>query len=413
MTEIPGRAVVTDPAADIRDRIAAASGVAELPDKIWFQRTAAAVIEPGRCVGCGGCIAACPSQSIGIAADGRPTLVRMCTGCAACWDYCPLGGLRTERLNRVDGPQTGQDDEIGPLVGAFSARARTPVSGVQDGGAVTAILVELLGQGVIDGAIVTRRRDAFEGEAILARSADEIRSAAGSVYDQGYPLALLNRPLPDGVRRLAMVGTPCQISALRALQRYPWPYRRTAAGAVVLAIGLFCTRSFDPIRLAQALAATGLDLSRVDRLDIRGGRLIVLDADGAMLAIRRVSEFGGAALGGCAECTDFAALGGDLAVGNQGSPAGLTTVLVRSEAGAAAWERASTAVECGPPPDLAVVARAVRRNRRAAERQLYRGYAPEGPLWISYGEHRAAYEATDRCPLAPPAHRSQHYEQSC
>ena len=141
MTEVPRPDVVTDPAADVRDRIAAASGVAELPDKIWFQRTAAAVIEPGRCVGCGGCIAACPSQSIGIAADGRPTLIRMCTGCAACWDYCPLGGLRTERLNHVAGPRPDEDDEIGPLAGAFSARARTPVRDAQDGGAVTAVLV--------------------------------------------------------------------------------------------------------------------------------------------------------------------------------------------------------------------------------------------------------------------------------
>ncbi|MFV2063946.1 MAG: Coenzyme F420 hydrogenase/dehydrogenase, beta subunit C-terminal domain [Chloroflexota bacterium] len=413
MTEYQGKTVGPDPAMDVRDQIATSSGVAELPDKIWFQRTAAAVIEPGRCVGCGGCIAACPSQSIGIATDGRPTLIRMCTGCAACWDYCPLGGLRTERLNHVDETPTDEQAALGPLTGAFTARARTSVPGAQDGGVVTALLVELLEQGVIDGAIVTRRHDAFSGEAILACSADEIRSAAGSVYEQSYPLALLNRPLPEGVRRLALVGTPCQISVLRALQRYPWQYRQSAADAVVLTVGLFCTRSFDPDRLRQALAATGLDLGRVDRLDVRDGQLVALDADGAVLAERPVSDFGDAALAGCAECTDFAALAGDLAVGNQGSPPRFTTVLVRSEVGADAWQRVSGSMELGSPPDLAVVARAAGRDQRAAVRQLHRGYAPEGPLWVSYSEHRAAYEGTDRCPVAPPPFRTQHYEESC
>ena len=43
-----------------------------------------------------------------------------------------------------------------------------------------------------------------------------------------------------------------------------------------------------------------------------------------MLGVQPVREFDGAALGGCAECTDFAALGADLAVGNPGSP-GLTS----------------------------------------------------------------------------------------
>lgn len=429
MTVARERLVVGDVVLDVRDRVAAASGVPELPDKIWFQRTAAAVIEPGRCVGCGGCVAACPSRSIDIDAEGQPTLVRMCTGCSACWDYCPLSGLRTERLSRLDGfangtgqgsadgpaddPQPGAHDAIGPLIGAYSARAREPIAGAQDGGAVTALLVALMERGDIDGAIVTRRLSAFEGEAILALSVDEIRAAAGSVYQQSHPLALLNRPLPDGVRRLALVGTPCQLSVLRALQRYTWPYRQTAAGAVVLTVGLLCTRSFEPGRLARAVAALGVDLRRVGRLDVSAGRLHILATDGTELAVRPIGDFEAAALRGCAECPDFAALAADIAVGNQGSPPGFTTVLLRSEAGATAWDGARTALEIGPPPNLAVLARAARRDAVNAERHLHRGHDPDAPLWVTYSEHLAAYERTDRGPIPPPPHRSQHYEQSC
>jgi ferredoxin len=66
-----------DPARDVRDDIMDVGGVPEMLDKIWFHKTASAVIDADRCVGCGACIAACPSKSIGIGSDGLPTLVRM------------------------------------------------------------------------------------------------------------------------------------------------------------------------------------------------------------------------------------------------------------------------------------------------------------------------------------------------
>ena len=89
-------------------------------DKIWFHKTASAVIDADRCVGCGACIAACPSKSIGIGSDGLPTLVRMCTGCSACWDYCPMAGFRPEKLNHQN-----PEDPVGPGPGGgLGPRAR-------------------------------------------------------------------------------------------------------------------------------------------------------------------------------------------------------------------------------------------------------------------------------------------------
>ena len=71
-SEVP----IVDPARDVRDDIMDAYGVPEMLDKIWFHKTASAVIDADRCVGCGACIAACPSKSIGVGSDGLPTLVR-------------------------------------------------------------------------------------------------------------------------------------------------------------------------------------------------------------------------------------------------------------------------------------------------------------------------------------------------
>ncbi len=414
------RSPLGDPAADLRDEIALAGGVPELPDKIWFHKTAAAVIDAGRCVGCGGCIAACPSRSIGVAEDGKPTLVKMCTGCSACWDYCPLAGLRTEALHTyatdASGSRAAGDTavpiELGRIDSAWSVTGRTRAAEVQDGGAVTALLCQLLSTGFIDGAIVTRRIDAFHGEPFLATSPEEVRAAAGSVYHQSHPLTVLNEPLPNGVARIAFVGTPCQVSVLRALQRFPWKYRRSSAGAAVLAIGLFCTRSFEPDKLEEAVGAAGVATSQAARVDVRDGDLVVRSATTELLR-RPVKEFHAASLKGCDECADFTGLGADLAVGNLASEPGRSTVLVRTEAGRDAWEAVTRALDVRPLEDLSPVVRAAARDRNRAVRSLARPFDPEGPLWTSYTEHLDLYAGGERSVQAPAKFRSHHFEVTC
>ncbi|MEX0991247.1 MAG: Coenzyme F420 hydrogenase/dehydrogenase, beta subunit C-terminal domain [Actinomycetota bacterium] len=407
----------TDPAADKRDEVAIASRVPEPDDKIWFHKTASAVIDAGRCVGCGGCIAACPSRSISVGSDGKPTLTKMCTGCSACWDYCPVAGLRVERLQKLcadadPGDDEGMGDGAGPVLAAYSARAATPHRG-QDGGFVTALLQELLAAGEIDAAIVSKREDAFRATTIIATTPEEIEHAAGSVYHQSEPLAVLNRPMPAGIRRIAYVGTPCQISVLRALQRYPWPLRDDAAPKVVLAIGLFCTRSFDPFELMKLLVERGEDVGRIERLDIREGKLSVRDADGTRRELGPIKRFRDASLKGCDECADFTGNLADLSVGNVGSDPGASTVLVRTEAGMKAWAIVEEHLGSRAIADLGSVWKMQDRNRDAAVAALSRDYDPYGPLWIRYGSHLEDYLDTDRAPQPAPPFRSHHFDVSC
>src|SRR5215216_1988857 len=99
----------------IRDEM---NDIDEAPGKVWFWELERAVIDAGRCVECGVCIAACPSDSLGIGADNLPKLVKMCTGCSLCWDFCPRGGLRYEALGEV--MAGGQPDEQWTLNGSVA-----------------------------------------------------------------------------------------------------------------------------------------------------------------------------------------------------------------------------------------------------------------------------------------------------
>jgi coenzyme F420 hydrogenase subunit beta len=403
-SEVP----IVDPARDVRDDIMDAYGVPEMLDKIWFHKTASAVIDADRCVGCGACIAACPSKSIGVGSDGLPTLVRMCTGCSACWDYCPMAGFRPERLNHQS-----EEDPVGPIQEAVSARAVERPDGAQDGGAVTALLTKLMERGHIDAVIMTQKLDAFVGSPILATSPEQIRTGAGSVYHQSEALAVLNERAPANVERIAFVGTPCQISGLRAIQKFPWERRETLAQKVVLAIGLFCTRSFDPKKLIPMVAGEGVNLGKVKKIDIREGKLVAAGEGGEELMKKPVKDFHAASLKGCDECADFAALGADMVVGNIGSEPGTSTVLIRTDAGMEAWVKAAGAFEDAPIDDLSAVKRLALRNLDRAKKNLQREYDPEASMWVSYTEHLEDYEGTEREAAPPPPFRSHHYTVAC
>jgi coenzyme F420 hydrogenase subunit beta len=91
------------------------NGIPEPPGKVWFWELEAGVIHADRCIECGTCIAVCPSNSIGIDEDTNlPELVKMCTGCSLCWDFCPRGGLRYEALWPPSTTTAGEDAAVLP-----------------------------------------------------------------------------------------------------------------------------------------------------------------------------------------------------------------------------------------------------------------------------------------------------------
>src|SRR5215207_671469 len=139
--------------------------IAEAPGKVWFWDLERAVIDADRCVQCGVCVAACPTDSIGIGSDDLPTLVKMCTGCSLCWDFCPRGGLQYEATWKLGSARQCEDNNsgaepsfkitgngessrsvegIGHVHESLSARVDPMIEGAQDGGVVSALLISLL-----------------------------------------------------------------------------------------------------------------------------------------------------------------------------------------------------------------------------------------------------------------------------
>jgi coenzyme F420 hydrogenase subunit beta len=394
------------------------NGIAEPPGKVWFWELEAGVIEAQRCIQCGTCVAVCPSNSIGVHEDtGLPELVKMCTGCSLCWDFCPRGGLRYEALWPPSTPAeestqplevksdsadtywklTGAPaaDGLGAVLEQYAVRASVKRDEVQDGGAVTALLSALLAAGEIDGALVSKPSsdpdEPWKGVATIATTPAELAASSGSFYNQTMALAELDLSayaLP-AKPRIAVVGTPCEIQGIRAMQARRWPTGAHRLDAVVLTIALLCTKSFDyeGLMLRELRDRRKIDLDRVSKVDVIRGRMIVEYRDGDVAVDEPVKDFHGAALKGCDECADFLGRSADLSVGSVGSMDGWTSVLVRTERGRLAFQRARPRLDVRSLDDPDALLRLDALDKRIAFRSLERPFDPDAPLFIDYEEH--------------------------
>jgi coenzyme F420 hydrogenase subunit beta len=171
------------------------------------------------CSGCGGCALVAPGR-ITMDYDAQGFLRPRQTGPVSAAEdahiarICPGLGQRVEAGGRRDDVLWGPWLEM-RRGHATDAGLRHAAS---SGGALSALLVHLLDSGAVDGVVQTAADPALPigNVTVLSEDAAAIQAAAGSRYAPSSPLAALE-PHLAGSRRLAFVGKPCDVAALRAL----------------------------------------------------------------------------------------------------------------------------------------------------------------------------------------------------
>jgi len=313
------------------------------------------VQKPGLCHRCGGCVTFCSSVNYGaleLDADGKPRYgeIEKCIECGLCHAICPeIDELEKETRERV-----GWTAPIGRVIETTVARASDPAvrRAATDGGVVTALLLHLLERGRIDGAIVTKQDGPFRRRPFLATTTEEIKQAAGFFFDTSHgmkdfgdrymthsQIEEFDPMLKKGLKRVAFVGTPCQVKSVRRMQTLGL----VPADAVHICLGLFCSGNFtfgeeQRQRLAELGEFAWDDVRKINikddlQLPLRSGqtRRIALDDLDFM---RRHA---------CRYCPDYTAEFADIAFGGIGAEEGWTTVVARSPLGRAALADAAGA----------------------------------------------------------------------
>ena len=297
----------------------------DLKNEVW---------DTGRCSGCGACIAVCPADALSFGegeAKTNPVSNGYCkqatdsVPCGACYAVCP----RTVTKPGVT---------IGDYLELVAAKAAFEIPHKQSGGAVTAILSSALDAGLIDAVVtVTEDRFTLRPSSVIITSSEVLIHQAGSRYSWWVPLlaALKSAVVERKFRRIAVVGVPCAVQALARIRSSENDLLMPYAGAIRIVVGLFCTESFDYTELIQGKLRKDYQLepSDIRKLDVKG-KLEIQKGDGSKVTVP-LAELERCIRPGCHYCTDFTATDADISAGAVGSPAGMTTLIIRTKTGKA------------------------------------------------------------------------------
>jgi len=234
-------------------------------------------------------------------------------------------------------------DVLGNYKSVIAARStdRDILKKAQDGGIVTTLFAYALEEGIIDGAIVAGPSDEpWKPKPAVVTTKAELLAAAGTRYTISPNLSLIKEATRSyGLDRVGIVGTPCQIQAVRKVQLYPIGMR-DVDDKIALALGIFCMENLS----YQALEAIVEDhcnqkMESVTKMDVGKGKFTVYTERGAVsqMPLKLLHKY---VQPGCNVCLDYVANLADISSGSVGSPDGWSTVFVRSTKGNTVWDGA-------------------------------------------------------------------------
>ncbi|XRO77355.1 coenzyme F420-dependent sulfite reductase [Methanocaldococcus sp. 10A] len=282
------------------------------------------IVDSGICARCGTCTIVCPNSILTF--DENPKLIDECLrkGHGMCYDVCPRVSSGKYQI------------KIREKFKEEYYYGKSDIEG-QDGGVVTAFLKYLLENGKIDGAIVVGD-ECWKPVSLVVQNAEDLLKTAKSKYAVST-LDALKKAGEMGLEKVAVVGLPCQINGLRKLQYFPYLAKHDGElgkngkpvklPKIEYLIGLFCTEKFEYNNMKEVLAKHGIDIEKVEKFDIKKGKLLVY-INGEKKEID-LKEF--EICPGCKICRDSDAELADVSIGCVGSPDGYSTVIIRTEKG--------------------------------------------------------------------------------
>ena len=352
-----------------------------------FSDLARDVISLDLCLKCGACVAACPTNALALT-DDKVALKGSCIDCGICYHRCPQLADGETLAGKIFG-EASKTSDIGFFEEAFSVRATSPDirSRCQDGGGVTGLLTALLDSGFIDGSVVMGTRDLpWKPWPKVAKTCQDLLDCAGSKYSPG-PMLLGLRDAVDlySLKEVAVVGTPCQIKAIRLMQTNGTPRRLT--DAIKLCIGIFCGGSYPYEEFFRKViqGELNIDLAEVTKFDIKGRNFIIYQREKPKreISLNSLKQF---VFPPCRVCSDYTAELADVSIGSTGSPSGWSTVILRSPVGQRAFNRARQSQELDiipleeVKPGIEAVKRASVKKRRSSRKEIERRKREGVPL---------------------------------
>ncbi|NDF45294.1 MAG: coenzyme F420 hydrogenase, partial [Betaproteobacteria bacterium] len=124
------------------------------------------------------------------------------------------------RAQNTNEPTTADQLFFGPYQHMLQAALQPATEGAQWTGITTRIAEKLLSLGMVDAVIATAAdpNDRWKPRPVVITQASDMAQCRGMRMGYGPLLSLVEPALAQGYKRLAVIGIPCQIYALRAIE---------------------------------------------------------------------------------------------------------------------------------------------------------------------------------------------------
>ncbi len=319
-----------------------------------FQDLITEVHERGICQECGGCVSFCSSADydvIGLKDPYKPPEYinkEKCLECGICYYICPQTHVLDNELNKTYKFTDFSSMPIGFYEDIYSCQATDAefLKYGTDGGVVNSIINFLIEKRLIDGSIVSKTEAPFSREATFADSKYDLLKASGAKLDISSQLDEIQKfctythSIPElnhyKFKKLAVVGTPCQIYTMRCMQ----DLGVTPSQNIEICLGLFCYENFlfDKSQIAKFEKDFNIKFRDIEKINIKEDLIFRLKGDKIIhVPFNHLNDYMRPA---CNACGDFTNIYADISFGGLGSPDKYTTVITRTEKGKDIFSRA-------------------------------------------------------------------------
>ncbi|MFX1328416.1 MAG: Coenzyme F420 hydrogenase/dehydrogenase, beta subunit C-terminal domain [Promethearchaeota archaeon] len=309
------------------------------------------VHKPGICQECGGCVSFCNSiehEVIGFKKPNSPPEYlnkEKCLECGICYFICPQTHILDEELNKTYNFSDSTKMPLGFIDTIYSCQATDDefLKYGTDGGVVNSIINYLIEKNLIEGAIVAKTTSPFNRESIIARSKKDLIDTSGVKLDITPQLEVVQKfhtytsSLPNlrhyKFKKIALVGTPCQIYTIRCMQELGI----IPSENIEICLGLFCYENFffDKKRIEKFEKDFKLKFENIKRVNIKENLIINIKSKKNTQKIihipfEKLTDYTRPA---CSVCKDFTNIYADISFGGLGSQDKYTTVITRTKKG--------------------------------------------------------------------------------
>ncbi len=316
-----------------------------------FEDLITEVHERGICQECGGCVSFCSSVDYKVIGFKEPYSPPeyinkdKCLECGICYYICPQTQILDEDINKTYKFEGLSSMPMGYFEEIYSCQA-TDMEFLEhgtDGGVVNSIINYLIEKKVIDGAIVSKVEAPFSREAMFANKKEDLIKASGTSLEISSQLDELNKfsTYTHSIselnhykfKKLAVVGTPCQIYTIRLMQSLGV----TPSENIEICLGLFCFENFffNKAQIEKFEKDFNIKVENIQKMNIKEDLILKLkDGDSGErivhIPFNHLTDYMRQA---CNACNDFSNIFSDISFGGVGSPDKYTTVIPRTEKG--------------------------------------------------------------------------------